>query len=74
MLRKLEDPKDQETYMHEQLLVDHFKKILSDPGAKRRMEEVQSTEMNGSLDYKITKEEKANFFSKRILFNTKVLS
>ena len=57
MLRKLEDPKDQETYMHEQLVVDHFKKILSDPGAKRRMEEVQSTEMNGSLDYKITKEE-----------------
>ena len=34
MLRKLEDSKDDTTYMHEQRLINHFKDILHDPNVE----------------------------------------
>ena len=65
MLRKLEGPKDNTKYMHEQRMVDHFKEILFDPTIEERQPEDSNQNQTGSLDFRITKQELE--IAKRIL-------
>ena len=57
MLRKLEDSKDDTTYMHEQRLINHFKDILHDPNVEEDNMPKQDNSTRGSLDEAINKDE-----------------
>ena len=57
MLRKLEDSKDDSTYMHEQHMIDHFKNILHDPNITEEDIPRQTNNTPGNLDERINKDE-----------------
>ena len=56
MLRKLEDTKDNSSYMHEQRMIDHFKNILYDPNIVDNIPQ-QNENIPGNMDEAINKDE-----------------
>ena len=57
MLKKLEGPKDNTKYLHEQQLIDHLKDILNDPTAKDIPQDLNTQTQEGNLDFEISRQE-----------------